>query len=135
MANLRLGWLYSQPYIIDPINRIRPPFNTAGIAQAAGIVALQDMDWVKNCVQKNAKVKSWFVSQLTDLGINFIPYTSNFVMAHFKNADQVYQYLGQKGLVVRPMKAYDLPEYLRITIGIQEQMEELVSVLRACPLI
>lgn len=135
MANLRLGWLYAQSHIVDPIHRIRPPFNTSGISQAAGIEALKDMAWVKNCVQKNSKVKEWFLPQLTKMGIKFIPYTSNFVMAHFKNTDQVYQYLGQNGLIVRPMKAYDLPEYLRITIGLQEQMEELVSVLGECTLI
>lgn len=135
MANLRLGWLYAQTHIVDPIQRIRPPFNTSGISQAAGIAALKDKTWVKECVRKNAEVKAWFLNELKNLGINFIPYTSNFVMAHFKNTDQVYQYLGQKGLVVRPMKAYDLPEYLRITIGLQEQMEELISVLSACPLI
>lgn len=135
MANLRLGWLYAQPHIVDPIHRIRPPFNTTGLSQAAGIVALKDQAWVKECVLKNAQAKEWFLNELSILGIDFIPYTSNFVMVHFKNTDAVYQYLGEKGLVVRPMKAYDLPEYLRITIGLQEQMEELISVLSACPLI
>lgn len=133
MANLRLGWLYANANIIDPIHRIRPPFNTTGLSQSAGIAALQDQNWVTNCVRKNNEIKTWFVKELEKINIQFLPYTSNFVMAYFKDTDNIYKYLGQKGLIVRPMKAYDLPDYLRITIGTREQMEELISVLKSCP--
>ena len=54
-------------------------------------------------------------------------------MAYFENTQEVYKYLGQKGLVVRPMGAYNLPSYLRITIGKQEEMQELVEALKSCP--
>ena len=133
MANLRLGWLYAHPEIVDPISRIRPPFNTTGLSQAAGIAALGDQAWIAHCTQLNKKNLAKFVSDMNDLNITMIPYTSNFVMAYFENTQEVYKYLGQKGLIVRPMGAYNLPSYLRITIGKQEEMQELVEVLKSCP--
>jgi histidinol-phosphate aminotransferase len=70
---------------------------------------------------------------MNSLGISMIPFASNFVMAHFEKTQEVYQYLGEKGLLVRPMGAYALPSYLRITIGTAEQMQELVDTLSLCP--
>ncbi len=133
MANLRLGWLYAQPDIVDPIHRIRPPFNTTGLSQAAGIVALEDQTWIEHCMGLNKQILYEFVNDMQALNISMIPYTSNFVMAHFEKTQEVYRYLGEKGLIVRPMGAYELLEYLRITIGTAEQMQELVDVLKSCP--
>lgn len=133
MANLRVGWLYAQPEIIDPLNRIRPPFNTTGLSQAAAIAALDDQDWLKKCVELNKSVLTQFIAEMKHMGIPMIPYMSNFVMARFEKVLDVYKYLGERGLVVRPMGAYDLPQYLRITVGRKEQMQELINVLRECP--
>ena len=132
MANLRLGWLYGQENIVDPINRIRPPFNTTGISQIAGIQALKDFKWVEECVEKNEQNLNLFKIGLEALKVSFLPFESNFVMAHFNNAYDVYQYLGKKGVVVRPMNAYNLPNYLRITISLKEHMEECLTVLKEC---
>jgi len=133
MANLRLGWLYAHPEILDPINRIRPPFNTTGLSQAAGIAALGDQEWIKKCVQLNKENLLNFVNNMKGLNIPMVQYASNFVMAYFEKTQEVYRYLGEKGLVVRPMGAYDLPQYLRITIGKQEEMQELIDVIGSCP--
>ncbi|MBP9828904.1 MAG: histidinol-phosphate transaminase [Proteobacteria bacterium] len=133
MANLRLGWLYAHPEILDPINRIRPPFNTTGLSQAAGIAALSDQEWIRKCVQLNKENLSNFVNDMKGLNIPMIQYASNFVMAYFEKTQEVYRYLGEKGLIVRPMGAYDLPQYLRITIGKHEEMQELIDVIGSCP--
>jgi histidinol-phosphate aminotransferase len=134
MANLRLGWLYAQPAIVDPIQRIRPPFNTTGISQAAGIAALNDQSWIRQCVALNQEILVKFIVNMEELKIPILSFSSNFVMAKFEDATKVYRYLGEKGLVVRPMGAYDLPNYLRITIGKAEEMNELVNVLKSCPI-
>lgn len=135
MANLRLGWLYAHPEIVDPIHRIRPPFNTTGLSQAAGIAALDDQDWISHCVSLNKENLAKFISNIEALNIPILPFASNFVMARFNDAAKVYRYLGEKGLVVRPMGAYELPDYLRITIGKAEEMDELVTVLKSCPVL
>ncbi len=133
MANLRLGWLYAHPAIVDPIHRIRPPFNTTGLSQHAGIAALQDQAWIRHCVALNKENLAKFIINMQNLQIPLLPFASNFVMAYFKDAPGVYRYLGENGLVVRPMGAYNLPNYLRITIGTAEQMDELIAVLKTCP--
>lgn len=133
MANLRLGWLYASPEIVDPIHRIRPPFNTTGLSQRAGIAALEDKDWISYCVNLNKQVLANFINNINEVQISMLPFASNFVMAHFKDAALVYRYLGERGIVVRPMGAYDLPDYLRITIGKAEEMDELIDVLKDCP--
>ena len=132
MANLRLGWLYAQPEIVDPMHRIRPPFNTTGISQAAGIAALGDQEWIRQCVSLNKENLSKFLLNMDKLNIQVLPFASNFVMAKFKDSASVYRYLGERGVIVRPMGAYELPEYLRITIGKAEEMDELVNLLGSC---
>lgn len=133
MANLRLGWLYAHPEIVDPIHRIRPPFNTTGLSQNAGIAALGDQAWIHHCVALNKEILAKFIKNVQTLQIPILPFASNFVMAYFEDTARVYRYLGEKGLVVRPMNAYDLPNYLRITIGTASQMDELIEVLKTCP--
>jgi histidinol-phosphate aminotransferase len=135
MANLRLGWLYAHPEIVDPMHRIRPPFNTTGLSQAAGIAALDDQPWISHCVSLNKENLAKFIANIEALNIPILPFASNFVMARFNDAPKVYRYLGEKGLVVRPMGAYELPDYLRITIGKAEEMDELVTVLKSCPVL
>lgn len=133
MANLRLGWLYAHPEIVDPLHRIRPPFNTTGVSQSAGIAALGDQEWIQHCVSLNKENLSKFLANMKKLNIQVLPFASNFVMARFNDATAVYRYLGERGLIVRPMGAYDLPSYLRITIGKPEEMDELIGVLKTCP--
>ncbi len=131
LAGLRLGWIYANPTILDAVNRIRPPFNTSSLVQKAGIAALQDKAWVEKTTSHNAICHPWFEKEMTKLGLDMIPCYANFSMVNFgeKCAD-VYQYLGKSGVIVRPMGAYDLPTYLRISIGQTHEMEELVELLK-----
>ena len=135
MANLRLGWIYGHSEIVDPMHRVRPPFNTTGVSQAAGIAALDDQDWIRHCVSLNKENLSKFLANMQNLNIPMLPFASNFVMARFNDASAVYRYLGERGLIVRPMGAYDLPDYLRITVGKSEEMDELAGVIKSCPLL
>jgi histidinol-phosphate aminotransferase len=131
LAGLRLGWIYANPEILDAVNRIRPPFNTSSIAQKAGIAALQDHKWLQKVKNHNAVRRPWFEKEITKLGLDMIPCHANFSMVNFKEkCADVYQYLGRSGIIVRPMGPYDLPSYLRITIGQTHEMEELVELLK-----
>ena len=130
MAGLRLGWCYTNHKVIDVLNRIRAPFNVSVAAQYAGIAALSNANWVKKSHQHNRLLSEWFKEKLTELELETIPCWSNFVLVKFSNAHAVYQYLGQRGIIVRPMTSYNLPEYIRISIGLEEEMRELSSLLR-----
>eukprot|EP01037_Dinobryon_pediforme_P017697 gene17697-17907_t len=106
LEGLRLGWIYANPKILEPVNRIRPPFNVTSLTQNAGIEALKDQTWVKKAMDHNAIWRPCMV---------------NFG----DKATDVYQFLGENGIIVRPMGAYNLPSYLRITIGQAHEMQEL----------
>ncbi|MBY0281847.1 MAG: histidinol-phosphate transaminase [Alphaproteobacteria bacterium] len=130
LAGLRLGWIYANPKTLDPVNRIRPPFNVTSLTQSAGIEALKDTAWVKKAMDHNAVWRPWFEKEIEKLGLTFIPCYANFSMVNFGDkVTDVYQFLGKNGIIVRPMGAYDLPTYLRITIGQAHEMEELVDLL------
>ncbi len=131
LAGLRLGWIYAHPTILDAVNRIRPPFNTSSMVQKAGIAAIEDQAWVEKTKKHNATCRPWFESEMTKLGLEMIPCYANFSMVNFKDkCADVYQYLGKGGIIVRPMGSYDLPSYLRITIGQTHEMEELMELLK-----
>ncbi len=130
MAGLRLGWCYTNHKVIDVLNRIRAPFNVSVAAQHAGIAALSNENWTKKSHQHNRLLSEWFKEQLAELGLLTIPCWSNFALVKFSNAHAIYQYLGQRGIIVRPMTSYNLPEYIRISIGLEEEMRELISLLK-----
>lgn len=130
LAGLRLGWIYANPALLDPVNRIRPPFNVTSLTQNAAIAALKDQAWVKKAIDHNAIWRPWFENEMKKLGLPMIPCHANFSMVDFGDkVTEVYQFLGQNGIIVRPMVAYKLPGYLRITIGQSHEMEELVQLL------
>lgn len=134
LAGLRVGWTYAPYDIIQTVNRIRPPFNVNHFGQMATIAALKDQAWVNQCHRYVQNQRPWVVQKFTDLGLEVHPGYSNFILLKFpetgpKTAARAYQYLGEHGIIVRPVASYGLPHHLRITIGRQTEMEELTELL------
>ena len=133
LAGLRLGWGYAHPKIIDVLNRIRPPFNITAPTIAAGIAAVNDQDFVKKSVEHNTKWRQRLFDKLKALGFEPVPSEANFVMARFgkdKNAGKKgFEFLASKGILVRELSNYHLPEFLRISIGTEEEMQKLFTAL------
>jgi len=124
LAALRIGWMYASSDIIKYMNRIRLPFNTNSIAQIAAIEALKDDDFIKNAKIHNDIWKPWIENKLKEIGLYTVNGVANFVLAKFNNelqANLCYQFLEKKGILVRSIKEYNLPEYLRITVGLEEE--------------
>lgn len=126
---LRLGWGFAGDFVIDILNRIRPPFNVNTIAQVAGIAALEDQDFVKKSVEHNTKWREWLAQQLGGLGLEVVPSQGNFLLVKFSDAAAVFEKLRSNNIIVREMGAYGLGDYLRISIGTEEDMRALVSAL------
>jgi histidinol-phosphate aminotransferase len=136
LANLRLGWLYGPAHVVDALNRIRGPFNVNGAAIHAGIAAVQDQAHVDAAIEHNEKWLPWLTAEITKLGIDVTPSVGNFLLMHFKNvtgktATDADAYLGSRGLVLRAVKAYGLPNALRLTVGTAEANELVVKTLKA----
>ncbi len=130
LAGLRLGWGYFPPDVADVLNRVRGPFNASAVAQAAGIAALQDKDFLEISRAHNTQWRAFLEEELQKLGINCRPSAGNFLLAEFgTEAENIRQKLRAQGIFIRQIGAYGLPEYLRITVGTEEENRELCRAL------
>ena len=119
LAALRLGWAYGPATVIDALNRVRLPFNVNTPAMKAGIAALEDTAFPEHSADHNAAELERVASALTGMGYNVTPSVANFVLMHFPpgKAPQADAFLRSRGYILRPLKAYGLPDALRLTIG------------------
>ena len=134
LAALRLGWAYGPPAVIDVLNRIRGPFNVSAAALAAGVAAVRDRAHVERSVAHNARLLPRFRQAVLDLGLLAPPSVGNFQLVGFpapeKSAKAAEAWLAGEGILARAMAAYGLPDYLRVTIGLEEEMDAVVESLR-----
>lgn len=127
---LRLGWAHAPAAMIDVLNRVRSPFNVNAPALAAGIAAILDHGNVKTMRERNASERERVSGALRDLGYTVVPSVTNFILVHFGSAAaQVNSYLTGKGLIVRDVVGYGLPEFLRISIGTEEENGLLIDAM------
>lgn len=130
LAGLRIGYGLSHPDIANLLNRVRQPFNTNMIAQAAALAALDDEQHIQRSISLNFEGKAYLQHELEKLGLPYLPSMGNFLTVNMKqDAAAVYQALLKQGVIVRPIANYQLPEYLRITIGTPEQNHRLIEAL------
>jgi len=134
MGGLRLGWSYSSAAVADVLNRIRGPFNVNMAAQAAGVAAVEDVAAVDRARAHNDTWRPWLTRELTALGLELTPAVANFVLVRFpappKDANAAWDFLRSRGILVRKLGVYHLPEYLRITIGTEDEMRAVVAALK-----
>ncbi len=134
MGGMRLGWAYAPPAVVDVLNRIREPFNVNAAAQAAGIAALAEPDWVEQGRAHNREWRTRLASLLSAAGIKVWPSEGNFLLADFsiearaRGADAA---LRARGIIVRGTRGYGLPQCLRITIGTAEECQAVADALAA----
>jgi histidinol-phosphate aminotransferase len=130
LAGLRIGYSVSHPDISDLLNRVRQPFNTNTLAQVAAEAALADQAHIDMSVDSNARGMQQITTALQRMGLDYIPSVGNFVSFKTELAEeQVYQSLLQEGIIIRPISNYDLPDYLRVTIGSEQQNNRFLQAL------
>ncbi len=134
LANLRIGWMYGPEAVVDVLNRIRGPFNVSGAAVAAGVAALDDTAHIEMSVEHNTKWLEWLDLELSKLGLHATPSVANFVLIHFpeepgKTAADADEFLSTRGLILRRVAAYGLPNALRMTVGSEEANRFVVAAL------
>ena len=132
LPGLRLGWGYAPAHIIDVMNRVRSPFNVNAPALAAGIAAVRDQDYINVMREKNTVERARVADAIRTLGYEIVPSHANFILVKFgANAADVNAHLASRGLIVRDVVGYGLPEYLRISIGTEEENGILIDALKA----
>ena len=134
LAALRVGWGYGPAGIIDPIERIRPPFNTSIPGQDAAIAALADVAFQARSVALVEQWRPFLTQQLGGLGLEVTPSAANFVLANFpsapgKTAREAEAFLASRGYLVRAVANYGLPDAIRITIGLEAHNRAVVDLL------
>lgn len=132
LGGLRVGWGYASAGIIDTLNRLRMPFSVSVMGQAAAVAALEDREHTILSLAHNTRWRDWTAAELTKLGLTVTPSVCNFVLAHFpaeRSAGKAFEYLKARGIIARKVGAYHLPDCLRITIGLEEEMRLTVSAL------
>jgi histidinol-phosphate aminotransferase len=134
LAALRLGWMYGPAHVVDAINRIRGPFNVNSAAMAAGVAAIADTAHVETARVHNDKWLGWLTQEIRKLGLEVTPSIANFVLIHFperkgKTAEDADAFLTKRGLILRRVKAYHLPNALRMTVGSEEANRLVVAAL------
>jgi histidinol-phosphate aminotransferase len=125
LAALRLGWMYGPAHVIDAINRIRGPFNVNAPAIAAGIAAIEDSAHQERSREHNTKWLAFLTEEIGKLGLMVTPSVANFVLIHFpqekgRTAKDADAFLTRRGLVLRQVGAYKLPNALRMSVGTEE---------------
>ena len=134
LAALRVGWGYGPAAIIEAMDRIRLPFNVNIPAQMAAVAALGDEDFQRRSLELVERWRPWLVQQLGGLGLETVPSAANFVLVGFpqtagRTAPEAEAFLARKGLLVRAVGNYGLPDHLRITIGLEEHNRAVTQAL------
>src|SRR5215208_5596870 len=134
LAALRLGWIYGPAPVVDVLNRTRGPFNVNAAAMAAGIAAIEDSAHVGAARAHNEKGLEWLQSEIRKVGLEVTPSIANFVLIHFpttkgQTAAEAEEFLTRRGLILRRVTSYHLPNALRMTVGTEEANRLVVAAL------
>jgi histidinol-phosphate aminotransferase len=132
LAGLRLGYLVASPEVIGFLDRVRAPFNTSLVAQAAGVAALGDVAHVARSRALIESERPFLTQGLSALGARVWPSQTNFVLADFpgRPGTELFEALLRRGVVVRPMGGYGFPTAQRVTCGLRAENEKLLAALR-----
>jgi histidinol-phosphate aminotransferase len=130
IAGVRLGYAIGMPDLIASLNRVKEPFAVNLLAQAAGIAALEDEEFLQKSVAANHEGRIYLYHEFDRLGLPYLESHANFVLVDFgEQALEIQQQLMERGVIVRPCTAYDLHEFLRITVGTPVQNARLIETL------
>lgn len=134
LAGLRIGYGVAQPALTDLLNRIRQPFNVNSLAQAAAIAAFQDTAFLQQGFELNRAGLAQLTQAFDQLDLTYLPSAGNFVLVKVGDDDgagaRINLELLKRGIIVRPVGNYGLPQWLRISIGLHEENAAFISALR-----
>ncbi len=131
LAGLRIGYGIASEALIRQIEPAREPFNTSVVAQAAAIAALDDQAFIKECVEKNKRGLETFYRFCEENGLHYYPSEANFILIDFGiEGNKVFQYLLERGIIVRSGNALGFPTSVRITVGSEEQNNKICEALK-----
>ena len=132
LAGLRIGWCYAPEKIADALNRFRGPVNISSVSHDVAIAAAKDNLFLEQSRRHNLEWRTYLENEIDKMGYSRIPSVTNFVFVDFSgtSAKKVFQHLLDNNIIVRELDGLGLPNYLRITVGLEHEMKKVVEVLR-----
>lgn len=138
LANLRIGYGIAPKPLAEVLQKTRQPFNANGIAQAGAAAGIRDREHIARTRAITAEGRKYLQAAFLALGLEYVPSHANFVLVRVGDGDAVFQALLRKGIIVRAMRSYKLPEWIRVSVGTPEQnrafIEALTEVLEKNPM-
>jgi histidinol-phosphate aminotransferase len=129
LANLRIGYGLAPARIAEVLQKTRQPFNANGIAQAGALAGLQDEEHMRRTRELTNEGRNYYEKELGRMGLTFVPSVANFVLVHVGDGDAVFKALLKRGVIVRAMRSYKLPEWIRVSVGTMEQNRRFIAEL------
>ncbi|WP_221029419.1 histidinol-phosphate transaminase [Actomonas aquatica] len=130
LAGLRVGYALTSLEMASMLQRVRQPFNVNTIGQVGAMAALADEAWVARCREANRAGGEQLMAGLAAAGLEYVPSAANFLLVKVGDGARCYTELQRAGVIVRPLGPYQLPEWVRVTIGTEEQNARLLEALR-----
>jgi histidinol-phosphate aminotransferase len=128
LAGLRIGYGVADAELAGYLERARHPFNVNRLAEVAALAALEDREHVERSRRVNEQGVEYLTRELAALGVEVWPTDANFVLAH--TGGSLHERLLREGVIVRPLVGFGMPEHVRISVGLPEENERLIKVLR-----
>ena len=130
LAGLRIGYGIGPAELISVVHKTRQPFNANAIAQAGALAGLLDDEHQNKTRQITDEGRSYLESEFTSMGLEYVPSHANFVLVKVGDGDKVFQKMLDKGVIVRAMAEYKLPDWIRISVGTMEQNLRCIATLK-----
>ncbi len=131
LAALRVGYGIMHQSIVRELAKVKEPFNSNRMAQAAAIASLDDVSFVNLCVRKNAEAREILCAEFDRMGLKYFPSQGNFIMVHLRHSgDEVFQALLKQGIIVRSGSFFGYPETIRVSIGTEAENLEFITELK-----
>ena len=130
LANLRIGYGLAKTELIDVLQKTRQPFNVNGIAQAGALAGLADDEHQRKTREITIAGRDFLQREFAALGLEYVPSFANFVLVRVGDGKAVFQALTKRGVIVRDMNSYGLPEWIRVSIGTMPQNERFLAELK-----
>ena len=130
LAGLRIGYGVARPDLIAVLEKTRQPFNVNSIAHAGALAALKDEAHQRETKRLVDQGRAYLQEQFAAMKLHFVPGAANFIMVNVDDATAVFQKLLARKIIVRPLKGYQLPEWVRISVGTMEQNKQCIAALK-----
>ena len=130
LAGLRIGYGIARPELIEVLRKTRQPFNVNGIGQAAALAALTDDEHQRETKRITDEGRAYLQEQFKTMNLPFVPSAANFVLVKVGDGANTFKKVLERQIIVRALKGYNLPEWIRISVGTMEQNRKCIAALR-----